>query len=99
MPAMMERVVSMSDLRGVQIRLMGDAAAVDAVARAMVASGLIAITGGKRNDDGGMRVYGVAVAPAAEAPKPAKAIRPAKRPGKVATVSSDTLPALRIASK
>jgi len=51
-------------LQAVQIRLMGEAKAVNAVAAALVNTGLVSLTGTSQNrDSDGMRIYAVAIPP------------------------------------
>jgi hypothetical protein len=60
-------------LQAVQVRLMGDVDSVTAVAKHLASIGAIVTTGSAPNrGDGGLRVYGVAIAPIADVPVPAK---------------------------
>lgn len=55
----------MAELQAVQVRLMGEPKAVNAVAAAMVKTGLLSVTGTAKNKDTeGIRVYAVAIPPA-----------------------------------
>jgi len=54
----------MAQLKAAQIRIMGDADAVQALTQALVDAGYMAVTGSAPNRrDAGLRIYGVGVLP------------------------------------